>query len=84
LLLAATATVAIPQRAYIPPAASAGEVSGIDFKASQVLAPLQERFSTCDRTDICDGKKLEKPYKCSSDPSPEHRHFETQGRHSLL
>ena len=69
LLLAATATVAIAQPAYKPPAASAGEVSGVDFKSSQSLVALQERFSTCDRTDICDGTKLKKPYKCSSDPS---------------
>jgi hypothetical protein len=69
LLLAATATVAIAQPAYKPPAASAGEVSGVDFKSSQSLAALQERFSACDRTDICDGKKFEKPYKCSSDLS---------------
>jgi hypothetical protein len=69
LLLAATATVAIAQPGYKPPAASAGEVSGVDFKSSQSLVALQERFSTCDRTDICDGTKLKKPYKCSSDPS---------------
>lgn len=69
LLLAATASVAVAQPAYKPPAASAGEVSGIDFTPSQSLAPLQARFSTCDRTDVCDGRKLEKPYKCSSDPS---------------
>lgn len=69
LSVAATATIAGAQNAFRPPAASAGEVSGIDFKSSQSLESLQARFSSCDRTNMCDGKVLKKPYKCSSDPS---------------
>jgi Fungal chitosanase of glycosyl hydrolase group 75 len=69
LLIAASATVAFAQSPYKPPVASAGEVSGIDFKSSPSLTTLQTRFSTCDRTDMCDGETLKKPYKCSSDPS---------------
>jgi hypothetical protein len=69
LLLAVSEIVAVARATYTPPAASAAEISGIDFKSSQSLPTLQSRFSTCDRTDMCDGTKLEKPYKCSSDPS---------------
>jgi hypothetical protein len=60
---------AMAQTGYKPPVASAEEVSGIDFGTSQSLPALQARFSACDRTDVCDGKVLKAPYKCSGDPS---------------
>ena len=69
LLLGVYSPVVVAQSTYEPPAASTAEVSGIDCKTSQSLAALQARYSACDRSDICDGKKLVEPFKCSSDPS---------------
>ncbi len=69
LFLAPALIIGLAQSPYTPPPASSAVLSRINFKSSQPIQTLQGRYSACDQTDVCDGRKLEKPYQCSSDPS---------------
>jgi len=62
-------TLASAQATYTPPAASSQAVAGIDFASGIPLTSLQSRYSTCDQTDMCDGKPVRKNYSCKTDPS---------------
>ena len=55
---------------YIPPAASAAVVAGVDFRsASPVSEPYRAQFDRCDRENIFNGASMVGFRKCTTDPN---------------
>jgi hypothetical protein len=53
------------QSTFLPPAASASAVEGVNFAGTAVGQKFRSRFTECDTKNTCDGKPLK--YGCSSD-----------------
>ena len=58
---------ALAEGRYLPPAASAAALAGIDFDGKAIGGKFRARFSECDTRNTCDGKSLK--YNRGADPN---------------